>query len=272
MRAIAHLSDLHFGRHDPAKADALLESLAHIGPDIVAVSGDLTQRAKGREFEAARKFLDAIAQPKLVVPGNHDVPLFNLFKRWRKAFTHYDRHIAPASLPGGLFADDEIALLGINTARRLTWKNGRISYEQMGRIQATLGPLPDNVWKILVTHHPLAFAEGQSSVSLAGRSEPALRSIEQAGVHVLLSGHHHHPASGAVDAELIDHEALLVIHAGTAISTRTRDSHENSYNLIQTNGDRLTVKVMEWSASCDYREASSTVFERAGPRIVRKAD
>ena len=271
MRTIAHLSDLHFGRHDPAKAEALRERLVQSRPDIVAVSGDFTQRAREREFQAARRFLDLLPQPKLVVPGNHDVPLFNLFKRWRKAFRGYDHHIAPVNVPDGFYADGEIALLGINTARRLTWKNGRISYAQMECIQDTLRPLPDAVWKILVTHHPLAFT-GDESVTLAGRAAPALHVIDKARVHVLLSGHHHRAVSGAVDAELFPSAALLVVHAGTAISTRTRGAHGNSYNLIQTNANRLTVKVMAWQPEGVYAETGSSAYELSGhhPRLLHK--
>ena len=172
---------------------------------------------------------------------------------------------------GGFYADDEIALLGINTARRMTWKNGRVSYAQMEHIQNVLDPLPDDVWKILVTHHPLAFTEDES-VTLAGRAAPALQAIEKAGVHLLLSGHHHRPLSGAVDAELFPSAALLVVHAGTAISTRTRGSHGNSYNLIQTDANRLTVKVMEWQKNGDYVQTGGSAFELTGhhPRLLRK--
>src|SRR4051812_33482571 len=106
MRTVAHLSDLHFGRHDAATAEALLESLQEQQPDLVIVSGDLTQRARRSEFAEARKFLDRIATAKLVVPGNHDVPLFNLLRRALTPFKHYEDHIAPIDPVSAFFADD----------------------------------------------------------------------------------------------------------------------------------------------------------------------
>src|SRR6185436_20863838 len=119
---------------DPAVVEALLASLAAQAPDLVAICGDLTQRARQAEFIEARRFLDRIVPPKLVVPGNHDVPLYGLHRRLLAPFAKYDRHITPAGV-GAFYCDAEIAVLGLNTARRLTFKNGRVSHEQMAGIR-----------------------------------------------------------------------------------------------------------------------------------------
>src|SRR5437762_3663972 len=203
MRTIAHISDLHFGRHDPRKVEALLKSLAENRPDLVAVSGDLTQRARNSEFVQARHFLERIPEPVLVVPGNHDVPLYDVRRRFFKPFTKFNRHIAPAGVEDSIYRDEEMVVLGLNTARRLTWKNGRVSWDQMVHIRHNFSHLPAGIWKVLVTHHPVAFAHGEARVELAGRSVLALRELVTCGVHLLLSGHYHRAVSGEAHAELL---------------------------------------------------------------------
>src|SRR5438309_7042065 len=93
MRTIAHLSDLHFGRTDPALIEPLLASLDAIRPDVVVVSGDLTQRARAAEFEQARAFLERVRFPRIVVPGNHDVPLYRVWERFLSPLGRYQRII-----------------------------------------------------------------------------------------------------------------------------------------------------------------------------------
>ena len=247
MRTIAHISDLHFGRHDPRKVAALLKSLAENRADLIAVSGDLTQRARNAEFAEARHFLDRIAQPVLVVPGNHDVPLYDVRRRFLKPFSKFHRHIAPTGVDECIYTDEEMVVLGLNTARRFTWKNGRVSGDQMAHIRHIFSHLSANVWKVVMTHHPIASTHGEARVELAGRSMLALRALADAGVHLLLSGHHHRPASGEAHAELLLKGSVLVVHAGTAVSTRTRGPDGNSYNLIRLEPGSVVVRIMAWS-------------------------
>jgi 3',5'-cyclic AMP phosphodiesterase CpdA len=263
MRLIAQISDLHFGRHDLGVVEALLASLAERAPDLIAVSGDFTQRARRAEFVAARHFLDRIVQPKVVVPGNHDVPLYALHLRLFSPFTKFDRYIRPAGVPGGFFVDDEIAVLGLNTARRLTIKDGRVSFEQMAEIRSTFDRVRPEIFKVIVTHHPLGSPSDDAPVVLAGRATLALQAIVASGVHLLLSGHHHQASSGEVDVETAVGKSVLIMHAGTAISTRHRGSEGNTYNLIRIDGDALTLTVMEHRSPDGFREghAASYRFE-----------
>ncbi len=160
MRTIAQIADLHFGRHSAAVAESLLVSLAEQDPDLVVLSGDFTQRARHTEFAEARQFSESIPQPKLVIPGNHDVPHYNLFGRLLTPFAKYHHYVTPLGIPAELFSDDELAVLGLNTARRFTGKNGRISLEQIARIARVFNELPRETFKVLVTHHPLAGPDG----------------------------------------------------------------------------------------------------------------
>jgi 3',5'-cyclic AMP phosphodiesterase CpdA len=265
MRTIAQISDLHFGRHDPAIVDALLDSLRHASPDLVVVSGDFTQRARRSEFRTARKFLDGIPQPKLVVPGNHDVPLHNVLDRWLLPFAKYDRYIGPAGLPDAFYADDEIAVLGLNTARRMTRKSGRVSLAQIVEMRQAFSPLPPRVFRVLVTHHPLGSPTGIAALELARRSDLALRAAAESHVHLMLSGHHHRASSGEVDAELACRSSVLIVHAGTAVSTRTR-GEGNTYNLLSIHAHQVSIKVMKWQGAAGFQEHSRASFAVADGR------
>jgi 3',5'-cyclic AMP phosphodiesterase CpdA len=249
VRLLAHLSDLHFGRHDEAIAEALLAALAEARPHLVVVSGDLTQRARRHEFAAARRFLDRLGAiaPVLVVPGNHDVPLYNVFRRFLRPLTRYARYISADKLPR--FADPEMAVLGLNTARARALKNGRVSREQMDEIRGAFAHHKDTCWKILVTHHPLAAPIGGARrAEPVGRAAAALDAVAAAGGHLLLSGHFHHATSGEAALPVAGRRSLMLVHAGTAISTRTREE-ENSFNLLRLDGDRLVVTVFAWQGS-----------------------
>jgi 3',5'-cyclic AMP phosphodiesterase CpdA len=252
MRTIAQISDLHFGRHSDAAAEALLASLRESHPDLVVFSGDLTQRARRTEFIQARTFLNQIPQPKLVVPGNHDMPLYDLLRRFLKPLAKYHHYISPAGVTGDLFRDEEIAVLGLNTTRRFTHKGGRISTAQIAMIRRTFSEVPSGVFKALATHHPLGIPGGERPLALAGRSALALDAIAAAGVHLLMSGHHHRALSGGM--EIGAQGSVLVLHAGTAISTRLRGAEGNTYNLIRIAGERLSVSVMARSADRGFRE------------------
>jgi len=265
MRLIAHISDLHFGRHDPRIAEALIDQITDTDPDLVVVSGDLTQRARTNEFMQARDFLERISRPVLIVPGNHDIPLYNLMHRFFSPLWKFRRHIPSAIGGNDWYSDDELAVLGLNTARGLTFKSGRVSLDQMGLIRRVFAHAPEIAWRIVVTHHPIAGAHGEPRIELAGRYLLALRAIADAGVHLLLSGHHHRPVSGHAAAELVLNKAMLVVHAGTAVSTRTRDEEGNSYNLIRLDGAHASVETMKWSAGSGFQAASHASYElRAG--------
>lgn len=265
MRTIAHISDLHFGSHEPAIARCLLDGIRGAKPDLVVLSGDLTQRARTSEFIQARHFLGRIGRPVLIVPGNHDIPLYNLFHRFLSPLEKYHRHIAPAALADDWYCDDELAVLGLNTARSLTWKSGRVSHNQMALIRRAFAAAPQVAWKILVTHHPVAAAHGEARIEVAGRAPLALRAVVDAGVHLLLSGHHHRSASGHADTELVLDNSVLVVHAGTAISTRTRAHEGNSYNLICLDHSHAVIDVLEWNGSnFDHARRSKFALDRTG--------
>ncbi|MCU1268480.1 MAG: metallophosphoesterase [Acidobacteria bacterium] len=244
MRTLVHLSDLHFGRVDQALIDPLTKAIAAIDPDLVAVSGDLTQRARSREFRAARMFLDSLPQPQIVVPGNHDVPLHNVFTRLLQPLEKYRRYITDNLEP--FFADDEIAVVGVNTARSLVIKGGRINKIQVMRIRGQLCPFRDEVVKVVVTHHPFDLPEGYHQRDLVGRARMAMAGLAECGADIFLAGHLHvsHTGHTAKRYKIRGHSAL-VVQAGTASSTRGR-GEVNSFNVLRTDHPEIAVERFEW--------------------------
>lgn len=264
MRTILHLSDLHFGRTDPALLKPLIAISHELKPDAVAISGDLTQRARRREFQEARQFLDALPGPQIVVPGNHDVPLHNVFTRFLRPLARYQRHIAHDLAP--FHVDEELAIGGINTARSLTVKGGRINDRQVRHTVALMAQLPPHAVKVIVTHHPFDLPAGRPPRDLVGRAAPAMSQFAAAGADIFLSGHLHvRHTSRTAERYTIGGYSALVIQAGTVTSTRSRGEN-NSFNVIIVESSSTEVQHFEWSAA----EGAFVLAERS--RFRKTAD
>lgn len=266
MKIVAHISDLHFGRIDPAVVEGLHAALRACRPDLVVVSGDLTQRARTRQFLAARDFLDRLALPYLVVPGNHDIPAYDLLARFTRPLGRYRRYIVDQLYP--IHCDDEIAAFGLNTARPLVahwnWAHGSLSHGQLARAGVVLGSLPAGLFKIVVTHHPFLPPPDAPRTRLVGRAGRALEVFKQHGVDLLLAGHLHRSYSGDVASHhaMIEH-SILVIQAATATSTRLRNE-PNAFNLLTIDGGRLGLTVWGWTGTAFAPGASETFVKSAG--------
>lgn len=263
MRTLIHLSDLHFGRVDEALLAPLKEQIARLAPDLLVVSGDLTQRARRREFLAARAFLDTLPVPRLVVPGNHDVPLYNVARRFLAPLGRYCRYITPELEP--VYLDDEIAVLGINTARALTFKHGRVNPLQLARLRARLEQLAPQLTKIIVTHHPFDLPPDFGEARLVGLAPQAMDMFAACGVDLLLAGHMHasHAGNTAARYEFPGYAALMV-QAGTATSTRGRGA-ANAFNLLRIGSARIEVRHYSWQAGrAAFVEGAADRFERSG--------
>ncbi|MDQ3144348.1 MAG: metallophosphoesterase [Pseudomonadota bacterium] len=249
MARILHLSDLHFGAHDPRLVEAVEARVHEAKPGLVVISGDFTQRARTEQFEEACAFLTRLrdaGHEVLGVPGNHDVPLYDVLRRFLSPLTRYRR-----------FIDDELcpfhempgaAVLGINTARSLTFKDGRINDDQVAHIRETFRRVGEDVPRILVTHHPLfalPVGEGAELGKAIGRQHLALDAIGEAGVDLLLAGHNHRASTHHAPDLVTRAGSALVVQAGTATSTRLRDE-EQSFNLIEVAPEDVTVTVQAW--------------------------
>jgi 3',5'-cyclic AMP phosphodiesterase CpdA len=256
MRVIVHLSDLHFGRVDPELLVPLRACVEKIAPHLVVVSGDLTQRARPRQFREARAFLDTLPKPQVVVPGNHDVPLFNVFQRLFAPLAKYWRIIDANLEPE--FIDDEIAVIGINTARSLVWKDGAINEKQIEKVRARICHLHESVAKIVVTHHPFDVPEDHNEAEIVDRAQKAMKVFAECGADILLAGHLHktHTKPSAERYKIPGHSALLV-QAGTATSTRGRGEN-NSFNALHITAADVKIECWEWNSFSKVFELRAT--------------
>jgi 3',5'-cyclic AMP phosphodiesterase CpdA len=264
MRTLLHFSDIHFGRFNYGQIDPLLGAVEGIRPDVIVVSGDLTQRARPEQFQEAREFLALLPKPQIVVPGNHDVPLHNLYERFSGPLNNYRRYITSDLEP--FYSDAEVAVLGMNTARSLVWKNGRINAHQISRIQHHYSSAASGVAKVLVTHHPFDLPEHYTANDLVGSARLAMHTIAECGVDVLLAGHFHigHAGHTALRYKTHGHSAIF-IQAGT-LSTRER-GEPNSFNAIRIELEAGGLRHIDVDRYCwndagqAFAKASTETFE-----------
>lgn len=244
MPRLVHLSDLHFGAHDDRLVEAVERRIDELKPELVVISGDFTQRARTEQFREACKFLERLqdsGHEVLGVPGNHDVPLYDVLRRFLSPLARYrrfiDTNLCPfVELPG-------VAVLGVNTARSLTIKDGRINQDQVGFIREIFSRVPREAFRVLVTHHPLFALEvaGQPTPAI-GRQALALDAIQAAGVDMLLAGHNHHASSHSASDLVTRAGGALVVQAGTATSTRVREQGQ-SFNCIDIADASVTITI-----------------------------
>ena len=262
MRRIAHISDIHFGREDPVVVEGLLADLTAAAPDVVVVSGDLTQRARKRQFRAAREFLRRLpGVPQIVVPGNHDLSATNLVERALRPLVRYRRYITPDLAP--FFEDGELAISGINTVRALKRKDGRINPQQVRTACAQLQTASAEAIRVIVTHHPMDLPATDVDNALVRRASGAMRAFASARVDLFLSGHLHAGLSVASAKRYkLPGYSAIVVHAGTAVSTRTRGV-PNGWNLLRVDADSIEIEQRIWR---------KTAFIEGGSEIYRKGD
>jgi len=265
---IAHLSDIHFGAHDPQIVAATEDWLRQSQPDLVIISGDLTQRAKVEQFREASAYLSrlrAAGFPILVVPGNHDVPLYDVFRRFAAPLDRYMRFIDDDLCPW--FENDEVAVLGINTARSLTIKDGRINRDQIAMVRKRFAAVAPAKTRILVTHHPLfamPIGEGGELSEAVGRHRDAVEAVAEAGVHLALAGHFHRTYAEAALKMVETAGGVLVMQAGTATSTRLRNNELQSFNWIHARRfDEVELQVIAWDGT-QFKRGSHERFTHDG--------
>ena len=232
----------------------------------MVVSGDLTQRATTEQFEEACRFLSRVrdaGHDVLAVPGNHDVPLYDVLRRFLSPLTRYKRYIDETLCP--FIEIPGAAVLGINTARSLTFKNGHVSHEQMKFIEDTFAKTDPHQPRILVTHHPLfalPVGDGPELGHLMDDQVDALDAIADAGVDLLLAGHNHRASVNDATKLVKGAGKSLVVQAGTATSTRVRGDGQ-SFNRIDIDEHGCMVTIQRWTGE-KFVSGDSQKFERHG--------
>ncbi|AEG92822.1 metallophosphoesterase family protein [Ramlibacter tataouinensis] len=270
MSLVLHISDTHFGTEKPAVVQALVALARERRPDLLVFSGDVTQRARPAEFDAARRFCDALGvSPVLALPGNHDIPLFNLAARLWRPYAGYLRAFGPWLEP--TLETDDFLVVGVNTTRAHRHKNGEVSAAQVDRVARRLSAARPWQLRIVVTHQPVAVPRPQDAHDLLRGATPALHAWSRAGADLVLGGHIHLPYVMNLRAGRWPTPGpLWCVQAGTAVSSRVRHGTCNSVNLIHWR-PRPVGEVRECRVErCDY-DAAKGAFTLAADTVLRLA-
>ncbi len=249
MTTILHISDTHFGTERESAVEALVRMSHELSPDLVILSGDITQRARRKQFAAARAFVDRLAAPLLVVPGNHDIPLFNLFARLLSPFGGYKRCFGDDLEP--IVETPDLLVIGVNTVRPGRHTDGEVDPSQIARVAERLAQASADQLRIVVTHQPVQITLPEDEENLLIGHADAVREWSRAGVDLILGGHIHVPfvrplREGHPD---IARDAWIV-QAGTAVSTRVRAGADNSVHVIHRSAPTQCL-VERWDHTLD---------------------
>lgn len=248
MRQIFHISDVHFGPpHLSDLSEGVLRFAAENRPDLVVVSGDLTQRAKPEQFRQARKFVDRFEAPTLVVPGNHDVPLYRVWERFGNPFGAYRKYFDLELEPE--YRDHELLVVGINTAHGLTFKDGRVTHRRLSKVARILQDSPPDLFKVVVAHHHLIPPPWFGNQQVLRGARAAVDLFTRLGVDLILSGHLHQSFIGnSEEFYPKGRPPVVILHSGTTTSNRGRhgERDKNTCYWIKTDRDSMTVSNYRW--------------------------
>jgi 3',5'-cyclic AMP phosphodiesterase CpdA len=248
VRTLFHISDVHFGRpHLPRLSQGVLEFVERHRPDAVVLSGDLTQRARPEEFRQARQFVDSIPVPTIVVPGNHDVPMYRVWERAFSPFGAYRKHFSEELEP--VHRDDELLIVGVNTAFNWTRKDGRITLARLLEVGELIAGHPETLFKVVVAHHHLIPPPNFGTQRVLANAYEAIDVFAQAGVDLILSGHQHQAYIGnSEEFYPKGRPPIVILHSGTTTSNRGRagERESNTCNLIRVDGGSLVVSHYRW--------------------------
>jgi 3',5'-cyclic AMP phosphodiesterase CpdA len=264
-RTLLHCSDVHFGPpHRSNVAAGLLDLIASRRPDLAVISGDLTQRAKPEQFRAAREFVDAIPVPSLVVPGNHDVPMYRVWERVAAPFAAYRAHFSPDLEP--VYRDEEMLVVGINTAFNWTVQGGRITQRRLGEVASLLAAAPPGLFKVIVAHHQLIPPPSFDRQRVLANARRAVDLFAESGVDLVLSGHLHRAYIGSSEEFYPSgRPPVLILHSGTSTSSRGRGGERglNTCNWVEVGARSVAVSHYRWQPSLDrFAEQSRHVYPR----------
>lgn len=245
MSVVLHVSDTHFGTERPEVVQALVALAHQQRPSVVVLSGDITQRARPAQFEAARQFVERLGAPALVLPGNHDIALFDLWARFTRPYARFSAAFGPVLEP--VHASHNLLVIGVNTTRAARHKHGEVSLEQIGRVSSQLRQATPEQLRVVVVHQPAAVILESDINNLLRGHAAALKAWAAAGADLVLGGHIHVPYTVAVPGLA---RPLWVVQAGTAVSHRIRAGLPNSVNMLRWEGSGVC-NVEQWDYSAE---------------------
>jgi 3',5'-cyclic AMP phosphodiesterase CpdA len=263
---LLHISDLHAGPpFDAAIAEKLANQAHALAPDLLVISGDFVQRADiPGQWRTITSYLKTLPTPQLVVPGNHDIPLYNVFQRLLMPYRPYRRHISQELNP--VFELPGMVVVGAVSAHGLTIDGGRISAQQaanMRRIFARYGP---ETVKVAVWHHPVLNAPELHKQREISGATAAMNLLAECDVELLLCGHIHLSYIGNThDLQPKLRRGTIICQSGTSTSKRGYGSErgKNSFNLIEIDSTAITIQPHIHVANAErFVQASEHRFAR----------
>lgn len=232
---LLHISDLHFGFHEPEIVTTFLEEVHRIAPDLIFISGDITQRAKPSQFREAKQFISTLPCPVLTVPGNHDIPLYNIFRRSIWPFYAYKRYISRSLQVS--FENETIRILGLSSVDSGKIKDGTLSPKSLRMIEKFFST-QGKKWNILFFHHNFSYFEGLHK-PLENEKE-IIEYLKRSTVDIVCTGHLHYANIGTIKRN--DGKECTLLHAGSLMCSRSKDKL-NSYYQIELSSESLK---LEW--------------------------
>ena len=248
MSVLLHISDTHFGTEQPPVVEALVALAAQQRPDVVVLSGDITQRARPAQFRAAKAFVDRLGAPVLAIPGNHDIALFDLWARLTRPYARYATAFGADLEP--VHASQDLLIVGVNSTRAWRHMNGEVSTAQIDRVANLLIAASPQQLRVVVVHQPAAVHRAQDRANLLRGHTAALRVWSAAGADLVLGGHIHLPYTLAQQGLA---RRLWVLQAGTAVSSRTRPEAPNSVNILRWGTEGEDCLIEQWDFARDDR-------------------
>ena len=228
MSVLLQISDTHFGTEVPQVVEALAALAIQQRPNLVVLSGDITQRARPDQFRAAKSFVDRLGAPVLAIPGNHDIALFNLWARLTHPYARYAKEFGADLEP--VHSSHNLLVIGVNTTRAWRHKNGEVSQAQIGRVAKVLSAARPQQLRVVVVHQPAAVVQAGDQPDLLRGHGEAIRAWSAAGADLVMGGHIHLPYTLALPGLA---RRLWAVQAGTAVSSRTRSGVPNSVNILR---------------------------------------
>lgn len=261
MTVLLQISDTHFGTEQPPVVEALLQLAHETRPALVVLSGDITQRARRSQYAAAQEFVSRIGPPErspavLAIPGNHDIPLFNVFGRMFRPYGGFERAFGGQLEPE--WESPEFLVIGVNTTRPARHKDGEVSMQQIEQVSQRLQTATPRQVRVVVTHQPVHVVKGSEIHNRLHGHYEAISAWSRAGADIIMGGHIHLPYI----APLHEHYERVsrrcwVVQAGTAVSARVRRLQSNSVNVVRCEQgpervpSECVVERWDYSASSD---------------------
>ncbi|MDP3619630.1 MAG: metallophosphoesterase family protein [Ramlibacter sp.] len=262
MSILLQISDPHFGTEQPAVVEALAAMAAKQRPDLVVLSGDITQRARPDQFRAARAFTDRLAVPLVAVPGNHDIPLFDMWARLRDPYGRYVASFGNDLEP--VYRSSDLLVVSVNTTRARRHKDGEVSPGQVERVAGLIEGAQAGQLRVVVVHQPAAVIREEDVPNRLHGHAAALQRWAEAGADLVIGGHIHLPYVKPI-TDLA--RPMWVVQAGTSVSSRVREGIPNSVNLLHWGGDPepQVCRIEQWDYSADKQAFHLARFTEVRP-------